>query len=345
MSISVSRVTLYLSPHHDLYHSSYIIAACSALSGRGITTSIELDGTVDPIVPRVHVGEVRIAIDLHDSSKRFSDRSWRECDVYAKRSYFARDVPVEYGAKVVPFGLNYACRTFAGATALVGLFVRHPATVAGMRPWIYARLPRAAQFECDPQQEVEPTILFQTRVWERHEIGPGDDINIVNGRRVALVLALRRAFGRRFKGGLIPTPLAKREYPEAITTEPSGSGRYLRNVGHALVTISTRGLHNSTPFKMLEYLAASKCIVTEPMQNAPAVPLTQGVNYLTFEEVQECLSRCDALLSNVKVATDMRHANWEHYQRYLRFDRRILLLANQARDVPWLVTATRVHGS
>lgn len=332
MPLPVSRVTLYLSPHHDLYHSSYLIAASSALAAHGVATRIEIDSAVDPIVPRLHVDNLRIAIDLHDSSKQFSDRSWRDCDVYAKRSFFVDDVPIQYRDRVVAFGLNYACRTSAGAAALFDLFVRHPATIRRMRPWIYARLPRAVQFECDPRQDVVPMILFQTRVWEEHDLGPEDNADLVNGGRVALVLALRRAFGRRYRGGLIPTPLAKRSYPEAITKEPSASAKYLQNMRSALVTISTRGLHNSTPFKVLEYIAASKCIVAEPMQNAPAIPFVEGLNYLTFKDIDECLNHCDALLSNRKRAAEMRYANWDLYQNDLRFDRRILLLARLARS-------------
>ena len=97
-----------------------------------------------------------------------------------------------------------------------------------------------------------------------------------------------------------------------------------------MIGIYTRGLHHSLAFKLGEYLASSKCIVTEPLRNELPSPLVPGKNYLEFSTPQECMQRCEQLLDDHDLANQMRRNNWEYYQREVRPDRHVLRCLERA---------------
>ena len=230
-------------------------------------------------------------------------------------------------AKIRPFGLNFACGgKRLAARVLARLGAGHASAIARAaffdRPRFkedlnalkqFVTLPPAAEFEARPDTPVEPLVLFQTRVWEAEEVFP-DDPAAVNEPRVALVLALRKAFGPRFRGGLVPTEYARRHYPDAVTDLASRRADYVAMSRSALVGVYTRGLHHSTAFKLPEYLASSKAVVAEPVRNALPTPLEDGRHYLGFETPDECVARCERLLTDNRLAADMRAENWRYYR-------------------------------
>ncbi len=271
-----------------------------------------------------------MAIDLYDRSDVLSIELLQRCDVYLKRSYYPADVerlPKALQPKVVPFGLNYACRTAKsavwtlarlGPTYTVRLLraLCRGRVALGEEAGIYLKYlatPNAVDFERCPHVELERSVLFQTRVWE-----PGsaaENVEPLNETRVALVRALRKEFGRRFVGGIVPTVYAMRHYPDVITRNPCRRDRYLAFSGRSLIGVCSRGLDHSLPFKLPEYLAASKCIVSEALRNTLPVPLVAGSHYLQFSTVDECVSQCAELLRRPELAKELRSASWEYYRK------------------------------
>jgi hypothetical protein len=138
---------------------------------------------------------------------------------------------------------------------------------------------------------------------------PGRRLDELNDRRAQLVRALREAFGSRFRGGLIPTPLAKEAYPDCISNLPTTQAAYLEEVKQAQIGVVPRGLHGSVPWKLAENLAASRCVVSESWTVSLPPPLESGTNVLWFEHVEECLASIDHLLSHPRAAAAMQRAN------------------------------------
>jgi hypothetical protein len=337
------RVRLYFDAVQNLYHASHVYAGLCALAARG---EIELEWSAswlrrdrrlapDEITLCMDVEQLetrstrRIAIDLRDRSDDFSPEALDECDVYFKRSFHAPDherLSPEHRGRIRPFGLNYACRNPESSRLVPRTFARQYALRGLRSPLKYARRfhadqqvmrqylgsPDVADFEQPPEARVQPTVLFQTRVWTRDDLGP-DDAREVNDGRAAVVRALRAAFGERFVGGLVPTDYAKRHYPDLLTTHASRRRDYVAMSKRNLIGIYTRGLHHSLAFKLSEFLAASQCIVSEPLRNELAPPLVEGTHFLEFGTADECVEQCRALLDDPERAHAMRRANYACY--------------------------------
>jgi hypothetical protein len=325
-------VALVFDLEQDDYHASALYAGLDGLARRGVIRlrfrrcrgEADRHLVEDPLAVCLEVmaegqpGHL-LAIDLHDQGDVFAPRALAACDVYLKRSFHRPDVerlPTELARKVLPFGLNYSCRSHGSTMRF--LRVAGPRLglggLAGLRRLRnHFAPPLVEEFEQDPTTDLERAIILQTRVWEPHDAGPGE-AEAINEGRVALIRALRAAFGDRFQGGLVRTPLALARYPQEISPHPSRRRLYTAMSKRYLIGVYTRGLHESTAFKLPEYLAASQCVVAEPPRNELPVPLEAGKHFLPFRDPDECVAACRRLLADDDLVRAMRQANHEYYR-------------------------------
>lgn len=333
------RVELYLNPRHDHYHFSKIYAGLDTLARRRIIRlcikrAFDPGNTLDACVTDMKCGDRRwIVFDVDDHSTRFGVDALARCDVYFKRSYHAPDLeifPESLRRKVRPYGLNYACLSQSSkwlflrqwGVGVAGQIVRAPGTVVKeLRIFKntlrgYLPLPDYRVFEQDPEVKVEPLVLFQTRVWDPEQ--SSEDLEKINEERVALIRVLRKDLGKRFRGGIVPTPFARKNYADVLLQEAFHRNDYIKMVQRFLIGIYTRGLHHSVAFKLPEYLAASMCLVSDPVRNQLPQPLVPGRHYLQFTNVDECLTQCERLLREPERAREMRWQNFTYYRQWIR---------------------------
>ena len=171
--------------------------------------------------------------------------------------------------------------------------------------------PELEAFEVPPASPAAARIGFQTRVWTQASSDPSPRRSTRSGwrwceRSAANSIAIHR--GRR------PSPLARRCWPEEVSRAPTRRRDHIRWVQSAVVAIYTRGLHHSTAFKLPEYLAASRCVVAEPVRNSLPRPLVPGEHLLEFRSAEECVARCAAILGSRELQQQLRHAAWEYWQ-------------------------------
>jgi hypothetical protein len=266
-----------------------------------------------------HGSTRRIAIDLRDGlgiSRPIIDN----VDVYLKRAFYPPEIaalPDDLARKMHAFGLNYGCRSAASTVRLlgnVGWPIVRQGTPGLARLRQYFSTPAPSAFEQSPDAAVEAKVVFQTRLWTKGEV-PESEVEPLNDGRVAMVRALRQAFGDRFVGGLVPTPFALQHYPNEITPHSSRYAQYLALKKRYLVSIYTRGVEHSLAFKLGETLAASQCLVSVPLRYALPAPLVAGEHYLSFETTDEAVSACQRLFEAPRLARSMRLANHAYYLR------------------------------
>lgn len=290
----------------------------------------------------------KVVFDLHDKSDKYIVPRLEQCDIYFKRSYYKPDVeklPPNLRKKVLPFGLNYACRSAYETTPffrMLGYYFAHRFNI--LKPTVsikhlYYSLyllkqtyssPRVADFEYALGEELKPIIFFQTRVWGQHE---SDDNWIeLNEGRVSVIRALKGAFGDRFVGGLIPTEVAIKYYSDCLTPLKTDRHSFIELSKRSLIGIYTRGISHSLAWKLPEYLAAAKCIVSEPLRNQIPLPLEPKKNYLEYHSPEECVEACGRLLDDSRLANQMRMNNYAYYQAEVKPSAHILKCLRRSLD-------------
>jgi len=179
-----------------------------------------------------------------------------------------------------------------------------------------------------PVKAQSPRVLFMTRLWDPDEIPPHAphkraERELMNMMRVGLVHALRREFGARFTGGICHSGFARRRYPDVLARDQSAT-RQMRFIALARqhpVCVTSMGLHGSTGFRMAEFLALSRAVVSEPLRYAVPGGLAPGKHYLQFDTTEQCVAQVAHLFDHPAEREEMMVRNWDYYQRWLRPDR------------------------
>jgi hypothetical protein len=309
----------------------------------------------NPSILRVDVGagrRLKLCFDNADWQTVASMDDLRTADVFFKRSYHApylAGLESSLRQKVLPMGLHYGCSSRAeswsqsvrdalGFQIATGTLTRRP--LAALKRIMAEPLKRAIEarartesprlplyvdeFEVAPDEPAQAKVFYRTRVY-----GPNDApdsfrlgrMHEVNELRVSTVRALKSHFGERFVGGLRHSAYAQATYPDCVHPSDSGLRGHLALSRECLINVNTAGLHDSTSWKIPEYLAGSRCIVTEPMLYEAPVPLVEGVHYLAFSSAAECVAACDRILADASFARAMRAASFAYYSEHVRPDR------------------------
>ncbi|NDJ76813.1 MAG: glycosyltransferase family 1 protein [Chloroflexi bacterium] len=302
------------------------------------------------VVEDTDSGAVRkVCYDHHDKSYLFADKALELCDVYFKRSYVQADVDKLAPAlaqKVVRMGFDFPCRSAHDRSAIqrsMAFYFAHKFDVRQLRQsaktfyttaWYLRenfRSPTIEDFEDSPTSEAEPKILYQTRVYSP---GENTDTTNVNEWRVSIIRALKKEFGDRFVGGLQVNEFSKTNYPDCLTTRQADRWSFISMVKSNLIAVETRGLHYSTSWKMGEYMAAARCIVSEPPRHELPVPLEDGVHVMKFTTPDECVAACARVLDDPTLAAKLRHNAHQYYlddvRPAVRVAKRLASLFNRA---------------
>jgi len=219
----------------------------------------------------------------------------------------------------MPLGMPFACRHWRELAPIFADMLlerrRYESWEQRARRFYgYARIAGARSFVAtEPSAKIE-RVIFQTRLWEPHEVAD-ERLEAINLPRVSLIRRLQRELGPRFLGGLVPTVRARREHPDLVRDQGVRRDDYLALMRRSAVGISTRGLFHSTPWKLSEYFSTGIAVVSQPLSNQPLDPLIEGEHLFTFQSEDDCLRHCVRLLEQPREAGRMQRAARAYYER------------------------------
>ena len=248
--------------------------------------------------------------------------------VVFKRSFSAeknRQFPGDISAKLRPLGLNY--------------YVTCPGSPLDAERSAKSRLKQwALSTRCYPQDfearltrvRKKPRILFLTRLWDPEEpaVQQYPDLQAewrqVNADRIELLHRLQSAFPAQFTGGVSDNTCARRQCPELIVPDMlTGKRAYLHRMQHTEICVASTGLHGSTGWKLAEYVAAGRAIVTEPLRYTLPGGFEEGKNYKTYTSPAQCEEQLRQLLADPAAILAMAQHNADYYQMWLRPEQQV----------------------
>ena len=315
------QVTVKLATREGAAHISGILAGFTLLAKRGELTLRVLDARQGSPIAREALLETEIdgrtvVFDLMDgyfyNDPAAVQALFSRADVVFKRSFSAeknRQFPGDISAKLRPLGLNY--------------YVTCPGSPLDAERSAKSRLKQwALSTRCYPQDfearltrvRKKPRILFLTRLWDPEEpaVQQYPDLQAewrqVNADRIELLHRLQSAFPAQFTGGVSDNTCARRQCPELIVPDRlTGKRAYLHRMQHTEICVASTGLHGSTGWKLAEYVAAGRAIVTEPLRYTLPGGFEEGKNYKTYTSPAECEAQLRQLQA-VRLGLSMRRA-------------------------------------
>lgn|SRR5882724_457537 len=278
--------------------------------------------------------DINLYYDCHDGYE-IDETAAGEVDYYFKRSYAESTIPDTLKPKVFPLGLNYMVfNVTAGRFEKERLSEFQPQSRTADPPLFQ---PTVENMQAVPNGRAEAEVLFMTRAWDPFDHPERTREKIeeriwINETRAKCIQLLRKEFGPRFMGGLQHTDYAVRNFRDALLPSDQSSAQvnYIRLLSLYPICVATTGLHRSIGWKLGEYVAFSRAIVTERLYSEVPGDFQSGLNYLEFGAPEFCLNAVHRLLSDPDLRLRMMQANHEYYLAYLKPDvmiRRTLQLA------------------
>lgn len=324
-------------------HISQIVTGFMMLKEKGkIDLDVEISNELPhPSIIFVNINNEKLLVyDMMDGyllTKEQMEQYLKKVDFYFKRS-FSKTHNNQYknSYKIMPLGFNYH-------VTIKNNIIDKPykATKKENLKWFiketlgknYHQNFYIEAFESIPEIiNKKPLILFNTRLW----IPSGEELEtqisgqlkeereFINEIRVQCIRNLRNEFGNNFIGGLVPTEYAKKYFSDCLLDKSMIERvSFLNLVKKADICIATMGLHQSNGWKLGEYVAASKAIVSEKLRyDVPNFKIDK--NYLEFNNVDECIRQVKKLVENKDLILQMKINNHSYYNNYLRPDMLIL---------------------
>jgi hypothetical protein len=338
---------LYGAKHHCLVlvhargpHLEQVHAGLALLQRRGAIAlqyrfSPPPDGPANPPMLSGHRSQLRVVLDrsivIHydlDDSAAISADAISGADVYFKRSVTREQLR---RAKVFALGLNVPVRhSPSGVACLERAAVnarlrwqsgRRSHLLANRADWQY--VPSLRELERRPSRASR--VMFLTRVWSPEDGKDADQAahrHAMNETRAQLVRLLRENLGPDFVGGFEPDEYALDAYPDCVVSAVTFTDkrRYLASLADCAIGIASEGLHSSVGWKMAEYVAASRAVVSERIEAVIPGGFRKSLNYLEFSSPKECLDNVLQLQADINAQSRMMQANHDYWRMSLRPD-------------------------
>ena len=284
-------------------------------------------------------GKITVCYDLHDWHWIDED-SLREADFYFKRSYDAEYISqIAEKDKVFPLGLNYPIggdkrdffklerAEFYQGKARIKAIVKSLKIADSLG--FKGETEQLGNLEALPDFSLEPKILFMARAWDTSRIQLKDQTSAVeniNETRAECIRSLRREFGERFFGGLAHDDYSIEHFKDCLLPDSnlSNKRRYLEIIKGYPICVATSGLNRSNGWKLGEYVALSKAILTEPLHYKVTGNFSAEKNYLEFTDSAQLLNAAARLFEDEKLRFQIMLNNYEYYLAFVKPDSLIL---------------------
>jgi hypothetical protein len=298
------------------------------------------------------VAGLKLHFDTHDAEE-LAEGELEQCDFYFKRSFctsLVDGLPSRLRKKLRPLGLNYRVLpdrldpfSMFRNLALSGM---SRATLGAFKRAIDANnriefQPRVAKLQSPPDFSAPVQVLFMASAHD-----PYDDRNrtkekieeriAINETRARCIRLLRKALGTRFTGGFSASGFSVEHYRDLICPpDATSQENYLATLKSFPICVATAGLHRSNGWKLAEYVAFSKAIVTETLAFEVPGEFRPARNYVEFSSPERCVHAVQQLIDDQSLRQAIMHNNAGYYQSHLRPDRLIKnALTTALEDVP-----------
>lgn len=275
---------------------------------------------------------IKIAFDTLDGynwNQDLLENFLEKVDCYFKRSYSIEKncvFDIHLRQKIHPLGFNYHV-TYPGNP----IDIPH-----GLNEKVRRTLERVIKgydntyfvpdvFENKTTNNNNHKILFMTRLWDPdiESTFIPEELERINDMRIAIIRELKKEYQDNFIGGVKRDHFSQKVCPDLIMNNKyTNRKQYLEIMKCSYICIGSMGLHESIGWKTGEYVAAGRAIVNEEFRYQ-SPDFIEGVNYLSYNSLEECLGKVKELYQNPDMVLNMQKANQSYYDNYLRPDKQI----------------------
>lgn len=314
-------MTVQIHPNFDPVYYAYYL---QGLAERFGTRSFRFTSEGFPHIHHFCLGFVleqphlKVYLDARDGADIDGDGiEW--CDVYAKVNVDAAAVPPQAAAKLLAIGPSFGVRMwnpFAAGWRAAQTYYAYRGRITRVRRHVADywrqyryRLPLAAY---TPGVVDRGYVFFLGSLWPT--------VPQCNQYRANFISACRSIEGLRFEGGLVAgRHTAATGFEDVLAGRRYPLSEYLRKLRASAVAFNTPAVQACHGWKLAEYMALGKAIISTPLTRALPAPLVHGKQiHLVDGSVEQVRDAVQLILCNTDYRQELEHQAREYYLRYLQ---------------------------
>lgn len=260
----------------------------------------------------------KIIIDFHDSTS-ISAEAYRWCDVYAKIN-IATTTDMSSWPKLISIPPGFGIRTKSVAGTLIGgikdLLRMKFRPINGLYAQFYntyAMLLRPTIQEYEQKSESMAGYVFHaSTLWSVDNC-----MQFTNPYRATFIRTCKSLPEIRFEGGLIKTHGdIPQEYEDVASNKRYKFHEYFQNTMRSMFVFNTPAVHQCHGWKLGEYLAMGKAIISTPISNRLPFPFEDGKNLLVVHNQEELVEAIHRLSTDNELRRSLEESSRNIYTNY-----------------------------
>jgi glycosyltransferase involved in cell wall biosynthesis len=278
---------------------------------------------------------IRIAVDAYDGAVIQGEANrnvlaW--CDIYGKVNLVSSFISKDYLHKCIPIGPSIPVYVWSPIKAW-GMAIRsyRPANFGETREH-FANYRRQYKYRLSidnfvPGLPRDNYIFFSSSLWDEEEASN------TNRNRAWFIEACRSIKGITFEGGFSPPRSEQRaaRYKAYITNRRFSLAEWLEKTRRSALVFFTPAVWSSHTFKLAEFLALGKAIISTPMSRELPAPLIHGKHIHYVSESQDAFrDAIEMILGDREYKAHLEENALKYYRTYLTPERVIERVLSQS---------------
>lgn len=263
----------------DVFYYSFYIEGFSKVFGRN---NVDFQSSAFPSFPERTFAaivqnkneEIKVAIDAFDST-RINEELAKWSDIYGKVNYQSDKIPPGFSEKVKPIGPSFGIRIWNLPQLLYYSVVnyRKAKGLIYMKENFFKNYWR--QYRRLPLKKYQPNnqsdhnyIYFISSLWKKEAR--------VNRKRAEFILACKNMDEINFEGGFAPRSDNDTLGYDKLIASRIGLKDYIRKIKKSVLVFNTPAVEDCHGWKLAEYLALGKAIISTRMFNEFPMDIVNG---------------------------------------------------------------------
>ncbi|CAM3113988.1 glycosyltransferase family protein [Flavobacterium frigoris] len=258
---------------------------------------------------------IKLIIDSTDSNVISSEElMW--CDVYGKVNYNSCSIPEEYSHKIKPIGPSFAIKIWSlpfGIFMFLINFVKFHESISNKREFLanYWRQNNRLPLEAyQSSTSVDNYVFFAGSIWKNERM--------TNLARSKFIEACKKNSTIVFEGGFTPRNDGDNLYFDNLVVSKRYSlKQYLKNSKRSTIVFNTPAVLSCHGWKLGEFLALGKVIVTTKHINILPADLENNVEVVYVNDIDLIENDVKAILQNKQLRVNLGKNARTYFETYL----------------------------
>jgi hypothetical protein len=260
-------------------------------------------------------GEKRFVIDSRDSSEIYLDAlNW--CTSYGKINYNRENAQVQISEKIIPIGPSFGVKIwglFQTFYFLIFHYFKFKGAISNKREFVanYWRQYKRLRLKFySPEESSSNKVFFISSLWKQESLANDYRATFIKKCKINKKISFEGGFAARTDGNNFG-------FDKFVYSKRISLAKYLKNIKRSAFVFNTPAVLSCHGWKLAEFLALGKAIISTPHINILPHELVEGTNILyaiNKDEIADCI---ELLIANVNLKRNLETNSRLYFDEYL----------------------------